>query len=303
MANGAGRQTRAAALRAGMESGQTVVAIGAHDALSGRLVEQAGFDAIYVGSYATEATALGGPDLALMSKTDRLAISRNIVKATSIPVIVDMEEGYGNAINVMDAVRDFEAAGVAAIHIDDQDLPSKCPFLPGIPRNTLVSVDEMCGKIRAAREARENSDFVIIARTDVIGTVARDRYYAEQMMDEVVARSKAYLAAGADVAFIMALTRQELEFYRAAISGPLVGIFATVEPLPIRDFEETRYEMVIGSLVSLYLVARALRDGLAELRRTGDWNALADRMVDDPEFFRMVGLDRYGSAYEQYHID
>src|SRR4051812_30343870 len=117
MSDGTSRQSRATALRTGMGSGKTVVAIGAHDALSARLVEQAGFDAVYVGSYATEATALGGPDLALMSKTDRLTISRNIVKATSIPIIVDMEEGYGNAINVMDAIRDFEAAGVAGIHL------------------------------------------------------------------------------------------------------------------------------------------------------------------------------------------
>lgn len=278
-------------------------AIGAHDALSARLVERAGFNAIYVGSYATEASFLGGPDLALMSKGDRLLIARNIVKATTVPVIVDAEEGYGNAINVMDAVRDFEAAGVAAIHLDDERLPSKCPFLPGIPRNDLVSVEEFAGKIRAARDARENSDFMIIARTDVIGTVERDRYYAEKRMDEVVRRSNAYLAAGADAAFIMALNRKELEFFRAAIKGPLVGIFATVEPLPISDFRETGYEIVIGSLVSLYMAARGLVDGLRQLKETGDWNQVQDRMIDDDEFFDIVGLKSYGSAYDKYRIE
>jgi 2-methylisocitrate lyase-like PEP mutase family enzyme len=205
---------RSAVLRTRIEAGEMVVAIGSHDALSARLVERAGFDAIYVGSYATEAAFLGGPDLALMSKTERLIIVRNIVKATSLPVVADMEEGYGNAINVMDAVRDFEAAGVAAVHIDDERLPSKCPFLPGIPRNDLVSVEEMCGKIRAACQARENSDFLVIARSDVIGTVPLDRYYAERRIDEVVQRSNAYLRAGADAAFVMALTKEELQYFR-----------------------------------------------------------------------------------------
>jgi 2-methylisocitrate lyase-like PEP mutase family enzyme len=280
-----------------------VVAIGSHDALSARLVERAGFDAIYVGSYATEAAFLGGPDLALMSKTERLIIVRNIVKATSLPVVADMEEGYGNAINVMDAVRDFEAAGVAAVHIDDERLPSKCPFLPGIPRNDLVSVEEMCGKIRAACQARENSDFLVIARSDVIGTVPLDRYYAERRIDEVVQRSNAYLRAGADAAFVMALTKEELQYFRSSIRGPLVGIFATIEPLPIRDFAETGYQIVIGSLVSLYMAARGLVDGLRALHETGDWNAVRDYMIDDPEFFDIVGLESYRSAYEKYGIE
>ena len=106
------------------------VAIGAHDAFSAVLVERAGFNAVYIGSFATEATFLGQPDLALMPKTERLMIARNIVKAVNVPVIADMEEGYGNAISMMDAVRDFEAVGLAGVHIDDQALPSKCPFWP-----------------------------------------------------------------------------------------------------------------------------------------------------------------------------
>ena len=144
------------ALRRMMASGRTAVAIGAHDAFSALLVERAGFDAIYVGSYVTEAAFLGKPDLALMTKTERLSIVRNIVKSVDIPVIADVEEGYGNAVSVMDTIRDFEAAGVAGVHLDDEDIPSKCPFVPGIPHNTLVSVDEMCGKIEAAVKARRS---------------------------------------------------------------------------------------------------------------------------------------------------
>jgi 2-methylisocitrate lyase-like PEP mutase family enzyme len=294
---------RTGAIRREIEAGRLVVAIGAHDALSARLVERAGFEAIYVGSYATEAAFLGGPDLALMTKTERLAIARNVVKATSIPVIVDIEEGYGTAISVRDAVRDFEAAGVSAVHLDDQRLPSKCPFLPGIPANTLVSTEEMCGKIRAACEAREDPNLMILARSDVIATLPRDRYLAERRIDDVVQRSNAYLKAGADAAFVMALTRQELDYFRSAISGPLVGIFATAEPLPISDFAESGYQVVIGSLVSLYMAARGLVDGLAALRETGDWNAVQRWMIDDAEFFDIIGLESYADLYTQYDVE
>ncbi|MEK7139253.1 MAG: isocitrate lyase/PEP mutase family protein, partial [Patescibacteria group bacterium] len=186
------------ALRAKMNSGRTAVAVGAYDAFSALLVEKTGFDAVYIGSYATEAAFLGKPDLALMSKNDRLTIARNVVKAVGIPVIVDAEEGYGNALSVMDAVRDFEDAGVAGIHLDDEDIPSKCPFIPGIPPNQLISTDEMCGKIEAAVRIRQDPDFLIIARSDVIGTVPRERYYRENLLEEVVRRSNAYAEAGAD---------------------------------------------------------------------------------------------------------
>src|SRR5437588_11781320 len=117
------------ALREKMLSGKTVVAIGTYDAFSARMIERAGFDAVYVGSYSTEAAFLGKPDLMLMSKTERLWIVRNVAKAVNIPVIADAEEGYGNAVSVMEVVQDFKATGVAAIHLDDEEIPSKCPFI------------------------------------------------------------------------------------------------------------------------------------------------------------------------------
>ena len=285
-----------------IDDGEFVVAIGAHDGLSARMIEQVGFNAIYVGSFATEATLLGKPDLALMPKTERLMLVRNIVKAVDIPVIADMEEGYGNAISVMDAVRDFEAAGIAGVHIDDEVVPCKCPFLPGIPRNQLIDVDEMCGKVRAAVDAREDPDFRIIVRSDVIGTVDLESYYREQLIDEVVKRSNAYADAGADTIFVMALNSQEIEYFKEEIKAPLVGIFATIEPIAIKEFEQAGYQMVIGSLVSLYMAAKGLRDGLIALKETGDWNAVQDKMINDDEFFEIVGLEDYGAMYERYSI-
>lgn len=285
-----------------IEDGEFVVAIGAHDALSAILVERAGFNAVYIGSFATEATYLGKPDLALMPKTERLMLVRNIVKAVNVPVIADMEEGYGNAISVMDAVRDFEAAGVAGVHIDDEQLPSQCPFLPGIRGNQLISVEEMCGKIRAAVDAREDPNFRIIVRSDVIGSVSQDVYYRERGIEEVVRRSNIYAEAGADAIFVMALTAEEVEYFKTQIKASLVGIFATVEPLPIRVFEQAGYQMVIGSLVSLYMSAKGLVDGLKALKETGDWNAVQDKMINDREFFHIIGLDTYAALYEKYSI-
>ncbi len=285
-----------------IDNGEMAVAIGAHDALSAVLVERAGFNAVYIGSYATEATFLGQPDLALMPKTERLMIARNIVKAVNVPVIADMEEGYGNAISMMDAVRDFEAIGLAGVHIDDQALPSKCPFLAGIPRSELISVEEMCGKIRAALDARYDPNFKIIVRSDVIATTYLDTYYREQMIDEVVSRSNAYAEAGADAIFVMALTVEELEYFADRIKAPLVGIFATVEPIAIKEFEKAGCQMVIGSLVSLYMAGRGLVDGLKALKETGDWNAVQDKMINDEEFFDIVGLEKYGDLWRRYKI-
>ena len=290
------------ALREKMTSGKTVTSIGAIDAFSARLVEQVGFDSVYIGSFAAEASMFGKPDQAMMSKNDRLATARNIAKSVKIPVICDAEEGWGTAINVMEAVRDLEATGVAGLHLDDEQLPSKCPFLPGIPRNQLISTDEMCGKIEAAVEAREDPDFMVIARTDVIGTVPLEEYYQKNKMEEVVERLNAYLAAGASAAFIMALTEEEVQFYRDRIDGPLVGIFATIEPLPISVFEKANYQMVIGSLVGIYAAAKGLLDAYTKLKETGDWNQIQDKLINDEQFFDIVGLKEYGEYYKKFRI-
>lgn len=289
-------------LRDMMRAGKTVTAIGAQDGFSARLVEKAGFDAVYVGSYATEASMFGQPDLAMMSKTERLWIARNIVKAVDVPVIVDAEEGYGTAINVMDTVRDFEAAGVAGIHLDDEQLPSKCPFLPGIPRNQLISTDEMCGKIEAAAEASQDPDFMIIARSDVIGTVSLEQYYERNLIEEVARRSNAYARAGADAVFVMALNEEEVQYFAREINAPLVGIFATIEPLPISVFERSNYCMVIGSLVGIYAAGRGLLDAYTKLKQTGDWNSIQDELINDEDFFDIVGLKQYGDDYRRFRI-
>lgn len=292
----------AAKIRESIASGKTMHVVGANDALSALLIEQAGFDAVYVGSFSTSATFLGKPDLDLMSKTDRLGLVRNIVKSVSIPVIADIEEGYGNAISVMDVVRDFAAAGVAAVQIGDQKIPSKCPVMKGIPPVDLISIEEMNGRIRSAVAARQNPSFTIIVRTDVIGTVSREQYYSQNLMEEVVRRSNAYLQAGADAIMVMALNEEELSYFAQRIKGPLVGIYAAVEPIPFRAYRERRYAMAIGTIVTLYMYVRSLVDGLRELKESEDWNAISHRLVGDEEFFRIMELDKYREMYDKFSI-
>lgn len=293
---------RPTSLSAYLAAHRFVTAVGAHDALTARQVEAAGFEAVYLGSYATEAAALGLPDLSLMSRDQRLAITRNITNVVSIPVIVDAEEGYGNAISVAAAVRDFEAAGAAAVHIDDEVIPGKCPFLPGIPPNKLIGIHEMQGKIAAAVDARKSDDTWIIVRCDVVATMDRKTYHANDGIREVIRRSNAYRSAGADAIFVMAFDEAELRRYREEIEGPLVGIFAPAEPLPVKAFTDAGFEIVIGSIVSLYASIRGVSAALARLRETKDWNALGDLVATDEDFFELVGLDGFADQYRRYGV-
>lgn len=289
-------------LREMIAAKEFVTAIGAHDALTARQVERAGFEAVYVGSYSTEAATLAVPDLSLMSRDQRLDITRHVVNTVTVPVIVDIEEGYGNAVAVAAAVRDFELAGASAVHLDDEVIPGKCPMLPRIPPNRLIEVAEMQGKIAAAVEARRSSDMLIIARSDVVATMDRMSYRTGGGIAEVIARSNAYLAAGADVIFVMAFDEDELRLYRAEISGPLVGVFGPAEPLAIKAYKQAGFEMTIGSLVSLYASIRGVGAALACLRDTGDWNALADLVATDDEFYELVDLEAVAEQFRRYDV-
>ena len=166
-----------------------LVAPGAHDALSAKIVAQAGFDAVYFTGYGQAASHLGGPDVGLMTMTEMVMRARNFAAAVDIPVIADGDTGFGNVINVIRTVREYEAAGVAAIQLEDQVAPKKCGHMTG---RQVVALEEMVGKIKAAVSARQDSDFVIIARTDARTNLG---------IEEALRRGKAFAEAGADVLF------------------------------------------------------------------------------------------------------
>ena len=201
----------AARLRALLESGQTIVAPGAFDPLAARLVEEAGFPAVYMTGFGTSAALLGRPDVGLLTMTEMAGNAGRIAACVDIPLIADADTGYGNPINVIRTVGAFEAAGAAGIHIEDQVAPKKCGHLDG---KLVIPADEMAAKIRAATEARADPDFVIIARTD-----AR----AVEGFEQALARARRYLEAGADALFIEALT-SEAEVAQVARAFPGVPL-------------------------------------------------------------------------------
>src|SRR6185312_3795220 len=181
-----------ARLRELLASPAPLLAPGAYDALSARLIEQAGFDVVYMTGFGTTASLIGRPDVGLLSGSEMVDNARRICAAVDVPVIADADTGYGNAVNVVRTVQLYEQAGVAGIHLEDQVMPKKCGHMTG---KVVIPPDEMVGKIRAAVAARRDPDFLLIARTDAA---------AVEGLSAGIDRARAYAAAGADVLFVEA---------------------------------------------------------------------------------------------------
>ena len=188
--------TQASGFRTLLQRDGMVVAPGAYDCITAKLIEQAGFAAVYMTGAGTAAT-LGYPDFGLVTMSEMVANAGRIAAAVELPVIADADTGYGNELNVFRTVREFERSGVAGIHIEDQDFPKKCGHLEG---KQIIPREDYLAKIRAAAAARRDQDFMIIARTDSRAVAG---------FDEAIARANAALAAGADMAFVEAPQTQE----------------------------------------------------------------------------------------------
>lgn len=236
---------------------KTIWAAGAYDAFSARCIEAAGFDAVMTSGFGVSASVLGMPDAELYTMTENVGVVRNVVNTVNIPVIADIDTAYGNAINAMRTIREFEAAGAAAVIMEDQVAPKRCPICVGGVE--VVSIDEAVGKITAAVEARRNSNMLIVARTDA-ATPA-----------EAIARAAAYVAAGADV--IQPISKcfssiAELRELRRICGVPLsLQVLGWLE----RDLDRNEIESVAGmatfALVPLMTAAAALSENLAHLAR------------------------------------
>lgn len=198
---------RRARLRALLDAGTPVLAPGAYDALSARLVEQAGFDVAYMTGFGTTASLLGRPDVGLLGQAEMVGNARRMVAAVDVPLIADADTGYGNPINVVRTVREYEQAGVAGLHLEDQVMPKRCGHMAG---KAVVPCDEMLAKIRAAAEARTDPDLVLIARTDVA---------AVEGVDAAIDRARRFADAGADVLFVEAPSSEaDIERVATALS-------------------------------------------------------------------------------------
>jgi 2-methylisocitrate lyase-like PEP mutase family enzyme len=270
-----------------------LVAPGAFDGLSARLVEQAGFEAVYLSGGAV-ARSMGVPDIGLVTLSEVIERAAQVVAAVKIPVIADADTGYGNALNLVRAVREFERTGVAAIHIEDQVTPKRCGHLEG---KEVISLPEMEKKIEAALATRTDRDLVIIGRTD-----AR----AVHGLEEAIRRGKAFSRLGADVVFVEA-PESEAELEKIARSLPevplLVNMFKGGKTpfLPPSRLDAMGFRVVILPSETQRAAIHAMKEALALLKSDGSTESMDDRLASFKERDRIVGLSEWENL-EQYYL-
>jgi phosphoenolpyruvate phosphomutase len=250
------------ALRARMNDGAVSVWAGAHDALSGRLVERAGFDGVWASSFGISLSSRCVPDVDLVTMAETLDIVRNIVSAVGIPVIADCNAGFGNAVNVLHMIRDFERAGVAGVCIEDNAFP-KCCSLYDRDHRVLASREEMAGKIRAAVHARVDPDLVIIARVESL--------IAGHGVAAALRRARAYADAGADAVVVHAKSWDLLQQFLAVWDNrcPLIAIPTLYNHVPLAELANHGYRVVIFPNQAVRAAVHAMRHTLEMLRQTG----------------------------------
>jgi 2-methylisocitrate lyase-like PEP mutase family enzyme len=241
-------------LRQLLAAPEMLVAPFVYDGLQAKIAERTGFAAVYMTGFGT-AAARGYPDLGLLTMTEMVQNVQAIANAVNVPVICDADTGYGNAINVWRTVREYEAAGAAALHIEDQVFPKRCGFLAG---KQVIPLDEMVPKVRAACDARRDPNFVIIARTDAL---------AVNGWDDVVARARAYRAAGADLIFVDGIrTIDDIERYAIALSD--LPLLYNGGLLPVKELAAYGFKLTIhtGTLMGAFV---HFRDAMRQLKETG----------------------------------
>jgi 2-methylisocitrate lyase-like PEP mutase family enzyme len=278
-------------MRALVNGNGYVIVPGAYDPLTARLVQLAGFEAVYLtgGGYSR---ANGLPDLGLFTMSENIEFISRAVDAVEIPVIADMDTGYGNALNVIRAMREFEKTGVAAFHLEDQVSPKKCGHYEG---KQLVSKAEMVGKIRAAVDTRRDADMVIIARTDS---------RAVEGLEAAIDRMNAYLEAGADVGFVEApQTVEEMERIPRSLAKPaLVNIFegGKTPPLPAKQLDAMGYRLGIYPSQTHRAAIYAAQEVLSVLKRDGDTAAIEHRLASFSDRERAVDTARWRELERKY---
>ena len=284
-----------ARLRALLDSGQLIVAPGAFDPLSARLVEEAGFPAVYMTGFGTSAALIGRPDVGLLTMTEMAGNAGRIAACVDIPVIADADTGYGNPLNVIRTVGAYEAAGAAGIHIEDQVAPKKCGHLEG---KLVIPAEEMAEKVRATVDARTQPEFVIIARTD-----AR----AVEGLERSIERGRIYREAGADVLFIEALTSEAEaeEAVRALPDVPLLFNWAEggkTPPISLDRLTEMGYRIVIFPIGTLLAATGAMRRILQEIAQAGTPAAAIRELPTFAEFVDFIGLPQVREAEQRYAV-
>jgi 2,3-dimethylmalate lyase len=274
------------------KSDEFLVLPGVFDALSARIAEITGFDAIFQTGYGSAATVLGMPDYGFLNAGETLDNARKIVRAVNVPVIVDIDTGYGNPLSVWRIVRELEAMGASGIFLEDQVWPKRCGHMAG---KEIISVDEYLPKLNAAIDARDDKDFIVVARTDARATSG---------LDQAIERGREYFKSGADVIFVEApRSVDELKEIGKKIDAPLVAnmIEGGVTPnLTAKELHQIGYRIGVFPLSGLFASAFAMKQVFEELHKFGSTSRKRETMVTFEEFNKLVNLQRYVDLERKY---
>ena len=275
-----------------LQRDKLLVAPGCFDGLSARLVQEAGYEAAYLSGGAV-ARSMGIPDIGLVSMSEAIERAVQVVSVVNIPVIADADTGYGNAVNLVRTVREFERVGVAAIHIEDQITPKRCGHLDG---KEVIALAEMEAKLKAALAARTDPDFVIIARTDARGVNG---------FDDAIERARVFAKVGVDAIFVEAPQSEEelAEIPRRLPGVPLlVNVFkgGKTPMLPMERLQKMGYRIAIYPSETQRAAIHAMRNALATLKREGTTESIDATLTTFKERDRVVGLDEWQSIEKQF---
>ena len=274
------------------DKSKPLVIPGVYDAIGAKIVEKVGFDAMFQTGYGTSATLFGMPDYGFIGSTETVDNARRICRAVSVPVIVDADTGYGNALSVWKLVRELEGAGASGIFLEDQRWPKRCGHMQG---KEVVPIDEYAEKLQAALDARSNKNFIIVARTDARAT---------EGLDKAIERGLYYKKVGADVIFVEApKTIQEMKKIGSAIDAPLVANMIEGGATPISSetkLHEMGFKIILYPLSVLFSNTYATLQILRELKRSGTTRKLNKKLVNFDQFNDLVELKKYRKLEKQY---
>ena len=280
---------KAETIRRSLKDKGQLIMPGVYDALSAQIATKTGFEVIFISGYSLAATMLGEPDFGILTQTEMLSAAQRICSVTDLPVIVDADTGYGNAINVIRTVDELIRIGAGGMFLEDQVWPKRCGHMKG---KQVISLEEQLKKLQAAIDAKKNRDFFIVARTDARQALG---------LDEAIMRGIAFKQTGADAVFIEAPeTKEEMLEIARSVPGPLVanmlerGVTPLMEPKELHDLG---FDLVVWPLAALYSMAKSLNEVYTTLRREGTTMQVLDRLMPFDEFNGIVGLD------EKYHLD
>ena len=274
------------------DKSKPLVIPGVYDAIGAKIVEKVGFEAMFQTGYGTSATLFGMPDYGFIGSTETVDNARRICRAVSVPVIVDADTGYGNALSVWKLVQELENAGASGIFLEDQRWPKRCGHMQG---KEVVPIDEYAEKLQAALDARSNKNFIIVARTDARAT---------EGLDKAIERGLYYKKVGADVIFVEApKTIQEMKKIGNAIDAPLVANMIEGGATPISSetkLHEMGFKIILYPLSVLFSNTYATLQILRELKRSGTTRKLNKKLVNFDQFNDLVELKKYRKLEKQY---